>query len=891
MSENTPHSGGPVIKVAKNAGFCFGVKRAVDSVFDVINKYKYIYTLGELIHNKNVIAELAQKGVHIVSGVSEIPKRDSTLVIVRSHGLPRCVFGQIEEGGFELLDLTCPFVKRIHDKVKDTKRSHVIIVGKEDHPEVIGIRGWAAGDVTVVNSAGEAKRITGIDDALVVAQTTITKQIFNEVTDVLGKKIANLEIFDSICDTTEKRQSEAEALSKESDVVLVIGGKNSSNTEKLYTLCKKNCENTYYIENIDELPLENIRLDDIISIVAGASTPDWLIREVRTLMTEVEKKGTQQGSEDVTQEVTPDTAQAMEEEAKSAVAAEGGETIESNIEAESSEDSDIEEAVLSNEEADSEVGAEASAKEEEAAPAQAGMEEEAAPAEDSAVVMEAALADDGEETEEAEPAEIIVETEEAAAPAAIIGETEEAEPAEDIGETEKAAEADSIVETEEKAAPAAIIGETEEEAPAEIIGETEEEAPAESGEEKESVQAAAESSEDNDFLSQLEKTFVYIKKGQIVTGSVVQISDSEICVNIGYKSDGIIKKENLSSKGDANPQELFSLGDSIEAEVVSLNDGEGNVVLSRKSIESKLKWKELTENLDEEKIYKTKVDKVVKGGVLARLDGYDAFIPASQLSLKYVEDLNEFVGQEFEVKVIEVDKRQRRFVLSHKAVLQKEQEEVEKELYASFQKGDKILGKVKRLTDFGAFVDVGGVDGLLHITDISWVRVKHPSDVLKNGQDIEVLVLNVDLEKKKISLGLKQLMPKPWDQAPEKYLVGSEVEGTVVRILPFGAFVSLEPTIDGLVHISQITNRRLEKVEEVLHVGDEVKAKILGVDPAKKRITLSIRALLPEEEKPEYKKTFKSEGSYDYEIPPVEDAMTTLADFFPKMDVDVDEDD
>ncbi len=694
------------IRVATNAGFCFGVKRAVDAVFAVIDKYRHIYTLGELIHNKNVIAELSAKGVQIAQNVAEIPRLPSTLVVVRSHGVPRHVLEEIEQSGFETLDLTCPFVGRIQQKVRDTASPNIVIVGKADHPEVIGIRGWADANVHVVNSAREARELPPMSNVLVVAQTTITKSLWEEVTRALREKCENIEIFNTICDTTGKRQREAEELSGESDVVLVIGGKNSSNTEKLYTLCKKNCANTFYIENIDELPLENIHSDDIISIVAGASTPDWLIREVRTRMTELEKQGTQQEMDNVTPVVAPETVHTSEES-----------------------------------------GAQ----------------------------------------------------------------------------------------------------------------------------------------EDNDFLSQLEKTFVYIKKGQLVSGSIVQITENEICVNIGYKSDGIIKKENLTARGDATPTDLFKLGDTIEAEVVSLNDGEGNVVLSRKSIESKLKWKELTETLDSTKVYKIKVERVVKGGVLSRLEGYDAFLPASQLSLKYVEDLNEFVGQELDVVIIEVDKRQRRFVLSHKAVLQQEAEEKEKEIYDSFKKGDKIIGKVKRLTDFGAFVDVGGVDGLLHVTDISWTKVKHPSDVLKNGQEIEVLVLNADPEKKKISLGLKQLQPKPWDLAPEKYLVGSEVEGTVVRILPFGAFISLEPTIDGLVHISQITNRRLEKVEEVLRVGDTIHAKVLGVDPAKKRITLSMRALLPEEEKPESRKAVEDYEN-SYELPPFEDATATLADFFPKMD-------
>lgn len=755
------------IRVARNAGFCFGVKRAVDAVFAVIDKYDNIYTMGELIHNKNVISLLSEKGVQIAEHVCDIPVLPSTLVVVRSHGLARSVFEELKTAGFKILDLTCPFVGRIQQKVRDTTRSHIVIVGKADHPEVAGIRGWAAADVHVVNSAYEAEELPPLKSVLVVAQTTITKKLWDEVTTVLRRKCPDIEIFKSICDTTEKRQREAEELSAGSDVVLVIGGKNSSNTEKLYTLCKNNCAQTFYIENIDELPLENIHSDDIISIVAGASTPDGLIREVQTRMTELEKQGTQQDMENVTSDVAPETVPFKTE----------------NVADES----------------------QFAAEETEAAP------------------------------QEEQKTQIVSE--------------------------EKTPEAVEIQ-------AASIQREPPETA-------AEDQTPAEKSEEHTAA-------EENDFLSQLEKTFVYIKKGQIVSGSVVQITDNEICVNIGYKSDGIIKKENLTARGDANPLDLFKLGDDIEAEVVSLNDGEGNVVLSRKSIESKLKWKELTETLDNEKIYTIAVERVVKGGVLTRLEGYDAFVPASQLSLKYVEDLNDFVGQRLDVVVIEADKRQRRFVLSHKAVLQKQADEQEKEIYGSFHKGDRVAGKVKRLTDFGAFVDIGGVDGLLHVTDISWTKVKHPSDVLKNGQELDVLVLNADPEKKKISLGLKQLLPKPWDLAPEKYLVGSEVEGTVVRILPFGAFVSLEPTIDGLVHISQITNRRLEKVEEVLRVGDVVRARVMAVDPAKKRITLSIRALLPEPEKPEPKQASDEDGHYV--IPPVEDATSSLADFFPKID-------
>lgn len=739
------------IIVAKNAGFCFGVKRAVDAVDDIIGKYDHIYTYGELIHNDDVIKRLQGKGVQIANSIDEIEPQPSTLVVVRSHGISQDIYQQLHERGFEVLDLTCPFVKRIHDRVVKSGDMPVIIIGTEDHPEVIGIRGWAGGDTYVVGRTDDIDFLPEMPKALVVAQTTITNALWEEVVPLLAKQIPGIQLFNSICDTTQKRQAEAETLSKKSDAVVVVGGKDSSNTKKLYNICKQNCQNTYYIDGLSQIYLENIRKHGIISIVAGASTPDWLIREVRTRMSEVEL-------------------------GQDAILNENAETQEQATE----------EPVI-------------------------------------------------------ETAEVVAEDAQNAAPEKPL-------------ETQTPMVADTPMAEQEVVEPAAKTEET------------------------------SDSSENEDFMAELEKSFVYIKRGQIVTGTVVQVSDNEVCVNINYKSDGIIKKENLTATGDADPNEMFKVGDEIEAEVVTLNDGEGNVVLSRRSIESKLRWKELLDNLDTEKPYVVKVDKVVKGGVLAKLEGYDAFIPASQLSLKYVEDLSEFVGKDLEVNIIEADKRQRRFVLSHKSILQKEAEENEKKLYQNFQKGDKIQGKVKRLTDFGAFVDVGGIDGLLHITDIAWARVKHPSDVLNVNDDIEVMILNVDADKKRISLGLKQLSPKPWDLAPEKYIVGDTVEGTVVRIMPFGAFVSLEPTIDGLIHISQVTNRRLEKVEEELRIGDTVTAKIMEVNPSKKRISLSIRALMDEPEKVDREQENRKdqEERFHYEIPPVEEATSSLADFFPK---------
>ena len=287
-------------------------------------------------------------------------------------------------------------------------------------------------------------------------------------------------------------------------------------------------------------------------------------------------------------------------------------------------------------------------------------------------------------------------------------------------------------------------------------------------------------------------------------------------------------------------------------------------------------------------IYECTVTKTIKGGVLTKFNGYDAFIPASQLTEKYVEDLSTFVGQNLLVKIIDVDKKKKRFVLSNKAALIEQKEEQKKMIFQSFEQGSVVRGVVKRLTDFGAFVDVGGVDGLLHVTDMSWSRVAHPKDILSNGQEIDVKILKVDPEKGRISLGYKQLLPKPWETVTERYAVGDVVKGKVVRIAPFGAFVELEPTIDGLVHISQVTNHRIEKVEDALQLGQEIEAKVLEVNPEKKRISLSIRALMndrkaaeaaenPAEEEAAPKRPRKEERVI---IPPKENATTSLADLF-----------
>ena len=344
----------------------------------------------------------------------------------------------------------------------------------------------------------------------------------------------------------------------------------------------------------------------------------------------------------------------------------------------------------------------------------------------------------------------------------------------------------------------------------------------------------------NSFMAEIDATLVRIRPGQTVTGTVVQVSDDEVCVNIGYKSDGIIKRTELT-------QQDVKLGDEIEVEVVKVNDGEGNVVLSQRNIVNRKAWDALMAKYEAGEYVDGVGKEAVKGGLIADVEGVRAFVPASQLSQRYVEKIADFVGKDLKLKIIEVDKQKKRIVASHKAVMAEEAAAKKKEAWENLQEGEIIHGIVRRLTDFGAFVDVGGVDGLVHITDLSWGRIKHPSEVVQPNQEIDVKVLGLDRERERIQLGYKQLQPRPWDNATEKYPEGSIVEGKVVRITAFGAFVELEPGLDGLVHISQCALTRVNKVEDAVQVGQIVRVKVLGVDPEKKRISLSIRQVLEDE--------------------------------------------
>ena len=635
------------ITVAKSAGFCFGVTRAVEMAYDAIATQKPLYCYGQLIHNKTVTDDLAQKGLQVVEDLEGLT--EGTLLI-RSHGVGEDLYKQTKAQGLEILDGTCPFVKKIHDIVHEKKAEGlgIIIVGDGTHPEVIGINGWCDNSAVILASVEEAqtKEIPPMPCYAVVVQTTFRQEKFDKILQILQERGIQMQVHQTICSATEKRQQETETLSQKMDAMVVIGGKNSSNTQKLVEICAKNCRNTVHIETKCDLVLNNFKRGDRIGVTAGASTPPAIIKEVVVTMSEA-----------------------------------------------------LENAVQN-----------------------------------------------------------------------------------------------------------------------------------------------LEGSEETTFAQMLEESLVTLHTGDVVKGIVISVSDTEeVSVNLHYKSDGIIARGEFSSDPTVIPSKTVQPGDEIEVFVVRVNDGDGNVMLSRKRIEAQKGMEEIEEAYNNKAVVTGQVTQVVKGGLIAVVNGVNVFIPSSQVSNRFIEDLSVFNGQELEFNIIEMDRVKRRIIGGRKALVEQEIAAKRAALFETIQAGTKATGTVSRLTDFGAFVDLGGVDGLIHISEMSWGRISNPREVLKEGQTVEVFVLDVDKEKGKISLSLKDADKNPWKLAAEKYSVGSVAEGKVVRMVPFGAFVELEAGVDGLVHISQIANKHVVKPEDELKVGEVIKVKVLEVNPDQKKISLSKR--------------------------------------------------
>ena len=645
------------IILAKSAGFCFGVNRAVTIVNNLLEEGKKVTTLGPIIHNPHMVAELAERDVEIADTPNDLSSMDRTLVI-RSHGVPQSVIDEIEQKGISYENATCPFVSKIHQIVKDNSREGkvVLIAGDENHPEVQGIVGHCEGEHYIFKNYEDLgkllKKLENIENIsiCVVAQTTYDVKEWKNCLKLLKKVYTNAKIFDTICSATSIRQSEAEELASISDIMVVIGGRQSSNTAKLFSVCKSNCERTYLIESAAELDDIALIDADIIGITAGASTPARIIKEVFNTMTE-------------------------------------------NIE-----------------------------------------------------------------------------------------------------KTENTAE---------------------------------------------------------NFAELLEESLKNFNTDEKVHGVVVGIAPNEVYVDVGRKQAGFIPLAELSNDPNAKAEDLVKIGDELDLLIMRTNDQEGTIMLSKKRLDAIKGWDEIIKANEEDTPVTGFVTDVVKGGVIAVANGVRVFIPASQATATRGEPLENLLKKEVSFKIIEVYKGRRRAVGSIRAILKEERQKLADKFWETAEIGKKYTGTVKSLTSYGAFVDIGGIDGMIHISELSWGRIKHPSEVVKVGDTVEVYIKDLDREKGKISLGYKNTEDNPWEILKRDYPEGTVTEATIVGMTDFGAFANILPGIDGLIHISQISTERIEKPQDVLKIGDKVTVKITKIDFDKKRISLSIRELLEDQKSEE----------------------------------------
>lgn len=635
------------IIVAKSAGFCFGVSRAVDKLSQEAKKSP-ISTLGPIIHNDDVVRRLSQSGVTAVDSIDSL--KSGCRLAIRTHGVGEATVKEIEKAGIEYVDLTCPFVKKIHNIVSEKHREgyKIVIVGDKNHPEVIGINGWCNNEAVIAIDESELEgRFLPEDKVCVVSQTTMDRKTFEKIVIFLKNTCQTPIVFDTICSATNERQKEAAEIAKSVELMIVIGGLNSSNTNKLFSICSEYCKNTCKIENFEDFP-QNIYIPRKIGITAGASTPSWIIKEVVSRMEEMIK------------------------------------------------------------------GSDAFAKE----------------------------------------------------------------------------------------------------------------------------------------FEEYEKSLITLHTRDIVKGTVIGVTEKGVSVNLGYKSDGFVPASEVTEDDSADINSIVKVGDEIEVFVVRVNDVEGEVTLSMKKIESMKGVKEVEEAFESQAVLEGKVVQAVNGGVVVVVKGVRVFVPVSQASDRFLSDPSVLVGTTASLRIIDIKKMRgrTRIVGSIKSVLKEQKEALSAEFWAGVEVGKKYEGVIKSITNFGAFADIGGVDGLIHISELSWSKIKHPSEVVKEGDVVEVYVIEFDKEKNKVSLGYKKTEDNPWNKVKEELEVGAVIDCKIVRIVPFGAFAQIFPGVDGLIHISQVADKRIAKVEDELMIGQHVQAKVVEIDLENQKIGLSIRELLKKEE-------------------------------------------
>jgi len=649
------------IKVAKSAGFCFGVNRAATLIEAEAEKTSPIYTIGELIHNKNYIAYLESKGVHAIDCAAAIGLPKGTRVVIRTHGIPKEDSEALYGAGLSVLDASCPFVKKIQ-LTADTHTAEgepLIIMGDKAHPEVLGIRSFAHGKVFVFSSAAELEGFFGSlseEDRLLfdekapilVSQTTFSLLEYKKSQKILKKLYTNAKIFDTICSVTENRQKELMTLADQSDLVIVVGGRNSSNTRKLTELAASRTR-AVHIERADELDLSELSAYKNIAITAGASTPSSIIQEVIEHMADIIKTG-----------------------------------------------------------------------------------------------------------------------------------------AEDMGELS--------------------------------------------------------------FEEMLEQSFKTLHTGERVCGIVSAVTPAEIHVDLGTKHTGILPYDEITDDSGVNLEELFKVGDEIEVVPTKFNDVEGTVMLSKKRLDSGKNWAYIVDAESEHAILEGTVKEIVKGGVVVSSNNVRVFVPASQTGIAKDEPLDPLKGKKVRFKVIEINEQRKRAVGSIKLAAKSDRKKAIDDFFASVEVGQKFTGAITSLADYGAFVNLGPVDGMVHITELSWGRLKNPKELYKVGDKLDVYIKAINVEKRRISLGYKTEENNPWNIFVANYKEGDDVNVTVVSLMSFGAFAEIIPGVDGLIHNTQLAAKPVSAPSSVVAVGDKLEVKITAIDVEKKRISLSRRALLSPEE-------------------------------------------
>ncbi len=636
------------VRVAKSAGFCFGVNRAVELVEQAAKNGDRVCTLGPIIHNRHAVAHFEKMGVRVIEKPEQANPGDT--VIIRSHGVTRAVYEQLESRGVQIVDATCPFVKRIHGIVSRAEEEGrlPIIIGTRSHPEVEGIAGWCR-KCEIFESAQELQDWIKMDKnranlpICIVCQTTSTETLWNSCAEIAKKEFTNGKIFDTICKATESRQREAAQLASQCQAMVVVGDTHSSNTGRLASICREHCPKVVLVDNASELEPDFFRNVFEVGVTAGASTPAWIIKEVNKTMSEI-----------------------------------------TNVEA---------------------------------------VQEE-------------------------------------------------------------------------------------------------------------------------NFAELLEQSIKTLNTGDKVTGIVTGIGATEVQIDLGTKHAGYIPYDEVSADPSVKPEEILSVGDEIEVFVVRVNDQEGTCQLSKKKLDGMKVWDDMAVWCEEKTTVEGVISEENKGGLVANIKGIRVFIPASQSGIAKGGDLTGMVGQTVQLKITEVNRARRRVIGSIRAVSAEGRKAAQEKLWSEIEVGAKYRGTVKSLTSYGAFVDIGGVDGMVHVSELSWNRIKTPADVVSVGDEIDVYVISYDPEKRKISLGYKTAEMNPWNQFMTNYNIGDVVNAKIVKLMAFGAFAQIIPGVDGLIHISQIANERIGKPEDVLAEGQEVQVKITDVDAENKRISLSIRALL-----------------------------------------------